>query len=80
MGEFRIQNRKTFSVSKNFKIFEISDKKLIYKRGRFLFIVNRSPHEIFIKHNLKKSVFVVSTEEVKKRHVLPAYSAVVIKF
>ena len=80
MGEIRIQNRKTFSVSKNFKIFEISDKKLIYKRGRFLFIVNRSPHEIFIKHNLKKSVFVVSTEEVKKRHVLPAYSAVVIKF
>lgn len=80
IGEFRMQNRRTFSSSKNFKILEISNDKLIYKRGRFIFIVNRTPNEIFIEHNLKKSVFVVSKEEVKKEHILPAYSAVAIKF
>ncbi len=80
IGEFRMQNRRTFSSSKNFKILEISNKKIIYKRGRFIFIVNITPKEIFIKHNLRKSVFVVSPEAVKKSYMLPAYSAVAIKF
>lgn len=79
IGKFRLFHRKLFADSRNFKIVSCNDAKLIYRWNNLIYIVNCSSQDVLIKnYNLKKSVFKVAPKGVKKEHVLPAYSAVVV--
>lgn len=77
IGEFRKKYKKNFSKSK-FRILEIDENKIIYKRDKLIFVVNRSDKDIFIDKLFKKNV-VYRTEKntVKNNGRIPKYSAVV---
>ncbi len=77
IGKFRIQHRSIFANSKNFKIMNLDNRKIVYKRDKLVFIANMTSKDIQIKkYNLKKTVF--SLKGVKKEHILPAYNAVAL--
>lgn len=77
IGKFRITYRDIWAKS-DFRIIECDSRKIIFARGKFKFIVNRTDHAIVIKkYNLEKSIF--SLKPVTSKHVLQAYNAVVIR-
>ena len=77
IGKFRIEHRKAFSKT-NFTILECDSRKVVFKRGKLLFIVNRTDHPILLKkYNLEKVIFEIMPTNSK--HILQAYNAVVIR-
>lgn len=77
MGELRNRYHETFAGT-DFRIIEVDEKKLIYKRDNLIFVLNRTSENIWIgDYNIKSASFAL--KNVEEEHVLCAYNAVVIE-
>lgn len=81
MGKFRSANRTCFSDSRNFSVDYIDENILIYKRGKMIFIINRTSECITIsEYDVTKKIFSLNDSDNSSVHqyILP-YDAVVIE-
>lgn len=77
IGKFRNDNIEVFS-NHDFKIISIDNEKLIYERGRYIFIVNRT-NEMLSISEIESSNIIFSVNENNELNCIGPYGAIVIE-